>query len=193
MFWAIILIALTLWPAIPASASVLPPQDSKESQPAQQTSNPPNSATPQETHAPKPCPGSADSDSTKAADCKPGSSRRKKHPHAQPGASSGAGPTKTVVRNGSTPDPTVAISPDVSNQETSRELDNTNRLLTSADANLKQIAGRQLTTSQEDTVKQIRVYMEQARTAEKNGEVQRAYTLANKANMLSADLAAPRQ
>jgi hypothetical protein len=191
MFLAIILIALTPW--LGNSASALSSQDSQASQAAQQTSNPPNSGTPQETEATKPCPASSDSSSAKPADCKSARSKRKKHQHAQTVESSATGPTKTVIRNGSTPDPTVAISPDLSNQETSRELDNTNRLLVSADANLKQIASRQLSTAQEDTVKQIKVYMEQARLAAKNGEVQRAYTLANKANMLSADLAAPRQ
>jgi hypothetical protein len=188
MFLAIILIALTPW--LGNSTSALSSQDS---QAAQQTFNPPNSATPQETEATRPCPASSDSSSAKPADCKHGRPKRKKHQQAQTVESSATGPTKTVIRNGSTPDPTVAISPDLSNQETSRELDNTNRLLASADANLKQIASRQLSTVQEDTVKQIKVYMEQARLAAKNGEVQRAYTLANKANMLSADLAAPRQ
>lgn len=193
MFSAIVLVALTLWPGTPASSSLVFSHESNESQPAQQTSNSQNPATSQETQTTKPCPASSDSRSSKTADCKSASSKRRKRQHAQPIASSGAGPTKTVVRNGSTPDPTVAISPDLSDQETSRKLNSTDRLLASADANLKQIANRQLNSAQEDTFKQIKVYMEQARTAAKNGEVQRAYTLANKANMLSADLAAPKQ
>lgn len=170
---------------------MLSSQEAKDSQPVQQTSNSQTPATSQETQTTKPCPTPSESSTAKTVDCKSAHSKRKKH-HAQPVASSGAGPTKTVVRNGSTPDPTVAISPDLSDQETSRKLNSTDRLLASADANLKQIANRQLSGSQEDTVKQIKVYMEQARTAAKNGEVQRAYTLANKANMLSADLAAPK-
>jgi hypothetical protein len=193
MLSAIVLIVVASWLAVPASASPLPSQESKESQAAQQTSSGQNPATPQETQAAKPCPATSDSGSAKPADCKPAPTIRKKHPHAQPVQSSDTGPSKTVVRNGSTPDPSIAISPDVSDQETLRKLNSADRLLASADANLKQITRRQLTTSQEDTVKQIRVYMDQARTAERNGEVQRAYTLANKANLLAADLAAPRQ
>jgi len=96
------------------------------------------------------------------------------------------------VRNGSTTEPTVAIS-GMSNQEASLELSSTNQFLASAEANLKQIANRQLDTTQQDTVRQIKSYMEQARTAAANGEVQRAHTLANKANLLSADLAQPRR
>jgi hypothetical protein len=193
MVCAIILIVLVSWLGIPARASRLTSQESKESQPAQQTSSGQNPAVPQETQATKPCPTTSDSSSAKPANCKPAPTKRKKHQHAQPTQSSETGPSKTVVRNGSTPEPSIAISPDVSDQETLRRLNNADRLLASADANLKQIAGRQLTTSQEDTVKQIRVYMDQARTAEKNGEVQRAYVLANKANLLAADLAAPPQ
>jgi hypothetical protein len=101
------------------------------------------------------------------------------------------GSTTTVVRNGGTSEPIVAISPTQSNQEASQQLNTTNQLLAGTAANLKQIAGRQLSADQEDTVKQIKVYMEQARNAAKNGELQRAYTLANKANMLSADLVGP--
>jgi len=65
---------------------------------------------------------------------------------------------------------------------------NTDQLLASADANLKVIASRQLSAAQQDTVAQIKSFMEQARAASSNGDVQRAYNLANKANMLSADL-----
>jgi hypothetical protein len=193
MLSAIVLIVLASWPGTPVSVSRLAPQESKDTQTAQQTSSGQNPATPQETQAAKPCPATSDSSSAKPADCKPAPIKRRKNQHAQPVQSGDTGPSKTVVRNGSTPEPSVAISPDVSDQETSRKLNSADRLLVSADANLKQIAGQQLTASQEDTVKQIRVYMEQARTAEKNGEVQRAYTLANKANLLAADLAAPKQ
>jgi hypothetical protein len=189
MLSAIVLIVLASW----LGTARLALQDSKESQPNQQASTGQNPATPPETQATKPCPVTSDSGSPKPADCKSAPIKRRKNQHAQPVQSPDTGPSKTVVRNGSTPEPSVAISPDVSDQETSRKLNSADRLLVSADANLKQIAGQQLTASQEDTVKQIRVYMEQARTAEKNGEVQRAYTLANKANLLAADLAAPRQ
>lgn len=98
-----------------------------------------------------------------------------------------------MVRHGSTSDPIVAISPTVTQQQASQELSTTNLLLANADANLKQVGHRQLSSDEEGTVKQIQVYIEQARTAIKNGEAQRAYTLANKANLLSADLAGPQR
>jgi hypothetical protein len=42
--------------------------------------------------------------------------------------------------------------------------------------------------TQQDSVSQIRKYMEQAKTAEDEGDVQRAQNLASKALMLSDDL-----
>jgi hypothetical protein len=96
-----------------------------------------------------------------------------------------------VVHNGGTSDPIVAISPTQTQQQTSQQLSTTNQLLANADANLKQVARRPLSSAEEETLKQIQVYMEQARGAIKNGEAQRAYNLANKANLLSADLAGP--
>jgi hypothetical protein len=97
-----------------------------------------------------------------------------------------------VVRNGGTSDTKVAISPGMSDQQASQKLQKTDRLLSSTDANLKQIEPRQLSASQQDTVKQIKSYVDQAKVAASKGDVERAYTLASKANMLSADLVGPR-
>ncbi|MGA8152271.1 MAG: hypothetical protein WB952_15065 [Terriglobales bacterium] len=92
------------------------------------------------------------------------------------------------MRNGSTTDPTVAISPGLSEQQISQQMKKTDQLLAAADANLKVISGRQLSASQQDTVTQIKSFIEQAKTASSSGDVQRAYNLANKANLLSVDL-----
>jgi len=67
-------------------------------------------------------------------------------------------------------------------------MDSTYQLLVSSDANLKKISGRQLSANQQDTVKQIKSYMEQANTAAKDGDVQRAHNLAVKANLLATEL-----
>ncbi len=67
-------------------------------------------------------------------------------------------------------------------------MDSTYQLLASSDANLKKISGRQLSANQQDTVKQIKSYMEQANTAAKDGDVQRAHNLAVKANLLATEL-----
>jgi len=81
----------------------------------------------------------------------------------------------------------------MSDQQASQKLENTNQLLSSTDANLKQIAPRQLNASQQDTVKQIKSYVDQAKVAASKGDVERAYNLASKANMLAADLVGPKR
>lgn len=165
--------------ALPLVASLLTVQG------AQTPQTPDSSATPS-----KPCPTCAPS-STSSPDCKPavpGKTKCKKHRPAPPAGNSSDGPAKTVVRNGSTTDPTVAISPGLSEQQISQQMKKTDQLLAAADANLKVISGRQLSASQQDTVTQIKSFIEQAKTASSSGDVQRAYNLANKANLLSVDL-----
>ena len=54
-------------------------------------------------------------------------------------------------------------------------------MLATTDTNLKQISSRQLNATQQDSVSQIRKYMEQAKAAEEAGDVQRAQNLASKA------------
>jgi len=97
-----------------------------------------------------------------------------------------------VVPHGSTDDPKVHLSPGQNQEQASHQIEITRQLLATSDANLKKISGRQLTANQQDTVKQIKSYMEQANTAlngENGQDVQRAYNLAMKANLLSAELA----
>ncbi len=93
------------------------------------------------------------------------------------------------MRNGGTADPAVQLAPGMSEEQASSQRQNTSQLLATTDANLKQISSRQLNSTQQDSIGQIRKYMEQARTAEKAGDVDRAHNLASKAVMLSDDLA----
>jgi hypothetical protein len=110
--------------------------------------------------------------------------RRRKHVAAKPDSS----PEKKVVKNGGTADPAVQLAPGVSNEQASRQRQSTTQLLATTDTNLKQLASRQLSVTQQDSVSQIRKYMEQAKAAEGAGDVQRAQNLASKALMLSDDL-----
>lgn len=111
----------------------------------------------------------------------------KKHPNHKAAKSTGTSPSKTVVTNGGTGEPRIAISSEEGQRQAARVRE-TNRLLDAADLNLKDVAVRGVTASQEGTVKQIRSYMDQAKAAVNSGDLERAYTLANKANMLAADL-----
>src|SRR5581483_8249887 len=98
------------------------------------------------------------------------------------------GPTKTVVRNGSTAEPQVKFTPGTSSGQENRQRGKVNYLLTSTDDNLKKISTRQLNPAQQDAVTQIRAYMEQAKEALDAGYLQRGENLAAKARLLSDDL-----
>ena len=111
---------------------------------------------------------------------------RRRRPAGKPGA-----PVKVVVRNGSTHEPTVQISPTVSQQQAVQQRQNTSQLLGAAEANLKKISEQSLTAERKNIVEQIRGYIEGAKAAEKAGDMQRAQNLASKARLLSDDLVKP--
>jgi hypothetical protein len=171
------------------------PQGSSAQAPTDQQKPPDQSAAPPQPPSPA-CPENSQPGSSVKSHCKPAESigaKTKKHHRthkavATVGTPAGTGPPKTVVHNGGTADPTVALSPGLSPQQASRQIESTKRLLATSDANLKKISGRQLSANQQDTVKQIKSYMEQANTAKNDRDFQRAYNLAVKANLLSAEL-----
>jgi len=98
------------------------------------------------------------------------------------------GPKKTVVPNGSTAEPEVKFSPGTTTDQQNRQRGKVNYLLNSTDDNLKKISTRQLNPTQQDSVNQIRSYMEQAKFALTEGDLQRGENLATKARLLSDDL-----
>lgn len=158
-------------------------------QPTDQQTNA-DSGTSSPQAATEPCPENSQSTATAKSDCKTAAKTRKhRKPVAPAQTNTASGPTKTVVRNGGANDSSVNLSPGVSPQQASRQMDNTNKLLATSDANLQKLSGRQLSASQQDTVKQIKSYMDQAKKAATGGDAQRAYNLAVKANLLSAELA----
>jgi hypothetical protein len=64
---------------------------------------------------------------------------------------------------------------------------NTGQLLDATENNLKKLT-RQLSDNEQATVRQIRTYILQAKAAVNDGDLERAYNLANKANLLSNEL-----
>jgi hypothetical protein len=171
-------------------------QSSSEQQTTERQKGSDQSTAPSQPQAAAPgCQANSRSGSNPNPDCKPATpAKTKKHPathKSQAPASKPAGttPAKTVVKNGGTDEPTLDLSPEVNQKQASEQTVRTNQLLGSSDANLKKISGRQLSASQQDTVKQIQSYIDQAKKAASDGDVQRAYNLAVKANLLSAELA----
>ncbi|MGA9965222.1 MAG: hypothetical protein WBQ10_08465 [Terriglobales bacterium] len=199
---SIVLAATGVWQSAPSNenqASNMPAQSSSARQATEQQESPNRSTTPSQPPATAPnCPENSQSGSTAKPDCKPKQSAKTKKHHEThkavapaPPAPAGTTPEKKVVKNGGTDEPTVDLSPDVNQKQASEQAKRADQLLASSNANLKKISGRQLSASQQDTVKQIQSYMDQVATAKKNGDMQRAYNLAVKANLLSAELAGP--
>jgi hypothetical protein len=113
--------------------------------------------------------------------------RTRKLPKRTTPAANGA-PRHIVVREGGASEPAAQIAPDITPAEATRERQNAEQWLGSADAQLKRLAARTLDARQQETVGQIRNYMDGARSALKEGDVRRASTLAKKAQLLSDDL-----
>lgn len=93
-----------------------------------------------------------------------------------------------VVTNGGTTDPDVQLSTSTSEEHASQQRQSADELMMSTEANLKKISGRQLQSTEQDMVNQIRNYMEQAKAAIAAEDLQRAQNLAFKAHLLSDEL-----
>jgi hypothetical protein len=95
---------------------------------------------------------------------------------------------KVVVRNGGAKDESVQLAPGMTKEQELRNREITASLLAGVDANLKSIAGRQLTPAQQGLLEQIHTYMKQSKDASDSGDLARAHTLAYKAHLLSDEL-----
>jgi hypothetical protein len=117
------------------------------------------------------------------APASPGSAKKRRK-HVSPPAET----RRVVVRRGGTDEPTAQIAPGLTEEQATRQRQRTEDLLNSTENNLRQLALRTLNQNQQDTIAQIRNYMAGARSALKDGDPQRARTLAFKARLLSDDL-----
>lgn len=93
-----------------------------------------------------------------------------------------------MVREGGAKAPAEQIVPGMTPAKALREQQESEQWLGSADVQLKQLEERKLSPQQQETMGQIRNYMNGARGALKEGDVSRARTLAEKAYLLSDDL-----
>lgn len=194
MLIATIVASVFLWPGFHSPVMLV--QAAQEAQ----TQNPAPATAPEEKKPDQSLPSPVPTTSSQATPCPqagPGNSstckpetppkkKKKKRKATPPPPTDASG--KTVIRNGSTSDSAVAIAPGVPQTQASQQLQDTNDLLDKTDANLKRIEGKTLNEGQQDTLEQIKNYMDQARAAVKNQDTEHAYNLAKKANMLSADL-----
>lgn len=100
-------------------------------------------------------------------------------------------PPKIIVRQGGTTEPSIQLAGGPTADEAARKKGAINQMLEVTDQNLKKAAARQLTSTQQDTVTQAKQFLEQSRAAVTDGDLERARTLAWKAQVLSEDLVNP--
>lgn len=96
-------------------------------------------------------------------------------------------PPKIVVRQGGTSEPAIQLGGGAAGGQASQEKATATQMLGTTEENLKKIAGRQLSATDQDLVTQIRQYMDQSKAAV-TADPERARTLAWKAQTLSEDL-----
>ncbi len=150
-----------------------PPQD--QTQPSDAGTKPQTAAGSAQPPSPKPNAGASGKKSA-----------RKKH-----SAGDGGEPQKKVIHRGGTIEPTTQLAQGMTEEQAAHQRESTNKLLATTDASLQKLSGRQLTKDEQDTVAQIKRFMQQVKTADAAGDLQRAYKLAVKAHLLSDALAKP--
>lgn len=109
---------------------------------------------------------------------------------ANPAGPKNCPPEKIVVKQGGTTEPAIQLAG--GDQET-QKLKEANQLLGSTDENLKKISSIQLSTEQQDTVSQIKQFVDESKKALAAGDLERGHTLAWKAQLLSEDLVRPQK
>ncbi len=100
-------------------------------------------------------------------------------------------PSKIIVRQGGSPDPGIQLAPGAGGDQGAGERDRANQMLAAAEMNLKKLEGQALDSNQQETLKQIHQFMDQAKAAVAAGDFDRGRTLAWKAQLLSEELANP--
>ena len=98
-------------------------------------------------------------------------------------------PRRIVIRRGGTSDTGGQLEPGVPESQATRERKANEQVLQSTESRLKDISGRKLTAEQQDMARQIQFYIQQARAANREGDLGRARNLAAKAHMLCDALA----
>lgn len=178
--------AQTQAPGEPTKASPATAPDEQPSHPPQVSPTQPQTNSPgAETNAVQP---SANAGTTKQESQAKPTAKKAKKTHTTGTAGK---PRRRVVKEGGTEETEVQLSEDMPHDVALHRRATTSTLLSSTEENLKRISNHPLTTDQQNTVNQIRLFMEQSREAIKKSDVDRAHTLALKAHLLSDSLMKP--
>ena len=120
----------------------------------------------------------------------PAGSRGTADPTGSEPASKPCPPPKKVVRNGGSEEPLIQLVGGSTADHTSQQR-STEQLAAATEENLRKIAGRQLTASQQDMVAQVKQFLDQSKTAVAAKDLERGHNLAQKAHLLSEELVKP--
>jgi hypothetical protein len=99
-------------------------------------------------------------------------------------------PPKKVVRDGGSSEPSIQLVGGETAEHSAHQ-SATDKLTVATEENLKKVAGRQLSQSQQEMVTQIKLFMDQSKTAIAAGDLERGRNLAMKAHLLSDELVKP--
>lgn len=174
-------------PAAPASS----PQPQNPQPAAKKRSHHKKTSTPDCSPSPAPLkpPGNPPNGTAGSTGAGPGTGQSA--PHASANTKSPCPPPKVVVKDGGSDEPTIELTRGTSEQQASQQRYTTEQLRTATEENLKKLAGRQLTASQQEIVTQIKQFMDQAKSAVADGDLERGHSLAMKAQLLSEELLKP--
>jgi hypothetical protein len=111
---------------------------------------------------------------------------------ATPDAQKNCPPAKKVVRQGGITEQSIQLAGGSSGGEATQKRESTNQMLTATEENLKKASAIQLSEAQQNSVSQIRQFVDQSKKALKAADFERAQTLAWKAKVLSDDLVNPK-
>ncbi len=98
-------------------------------------------------------------------------------------------PPKKVVRNGGSDEPAIKLTGDTVGGGEAAQQRSTEQLTSTAEANLKKISERELKPSQKEMVNQIQQFLQQSKAATAAGNLELAHNFAQKAQLLSEELA----
>lgn len=102
-------------------------------------------------------------------------------------------PAKTVVRQGGITEQGIQLAGGSPGGDTTQKRLSTDQMLKETEENLKKAARIELSTEQQNSVSQIRQFIDHSREALKSADYERAHTLAWKAKVLSDDLVNPKK
>jgi hypothetical protein len=193
----VVLILVLAWlVSVPASGMALCQQDAPAASSTQSPASAPAPTTqtaPTQGEPPAAEQGGSDSAAKKAKKKTEGAparknTRRRRVRKNAPKPAPAEQPRKIVVREGGAIEPSAQIVPGLAPQEADQQRQHAEELLASTEENLKQLSGRTLDSRQQETVAQIHNYTDGVRSALRDGDTQRAHTLALKAHLLADDL-----